>query len=34
VVGQVFERLTTVRRFIAAQPMYFVATAPSGPTGT
>ena len=34
VVGQVFERLSDRwRRFIAAQPMYFVATAPSGPDG-
>jgi hypothetical protein len=34
VVGKVFERLDDRwRRFIAAQPMYFVATAPTGPDG-
>ena len=33
-VGKVFERLDDRwRRFIAAQPLYFVATAPSGPDG-
>ncbi|WP_445185754.1 pyridoxamine 5'-phosphate oxidase family protein [Pseudonocardia sp. Cha107L01] len=33
-MGQVFERLNDRwRRFIADQPMYFVATAPSGPEG-
>jgi hypothetical protein len=33
-VGNVFERLDDRwRRFIAAQPLYFVATAPSGPDG-
>ena len=33
-VGKVFERLDDRwRRFIATQPLYFVATAPSGPDG-
>ncbi|HEX4251229.1 MAG TPA: pyridoxamine 5'-phosphate oxidase family protein [Pseudonocardia sp.] len=33
-MGKVFERLDDRwRRFIAAQPMYFVATAPTGPDG-